>query len=226
MILRKIVSCDHLYPTTIFKLLLGKSIISSFLEKFVNMKNMGTNDFEIFYRSDSKIVNSKKNSYLLNLLNCKNFLKINNWFKYNIINFNNKDKDLKIIFDEKQDLLTGPFLADKFIVFYYSPEKLMLVFTYFPIHILEKKNGLSDDIVRELKSYVYDNVSKESFDEMVSSKIDKEIDIETLESPKSITARYSTNRNKIMKISNVFGNFNWSVVFKKSNKNNETKEEC
>ena len=136
MILRKIVSCDHFYPTTIFKLLLGKSIISSFLEKFVNMKNMGTNDFEIFCKSDSKIVNSKKNSYLLNLLNCKNFLKINNWFKYNIINFNNKDKDLKIIFDEKQDLLTGPFLADKFIVFYYSPEKLMLVFTYFPIHIL------------------------------------------------------------------------------------------
>ena len=47
---------------------------------------MGTNDFEIFYKSDSKIVNNKKNSYLLNLLNCKNFLKINNWFKYNIIN--------------------------------------------------------------------------------------------------------------------------------------------
>ncbi len=107
--------------------------------------------------------------------------------------------------------IVGPFLYRREIIFYNTIEKLLLIFTHFPIHSL-KLNERSDIMIREIKSYVYDNI------EFEIPKIFKEIDINDITKFNTLTTRFSTDGKEILKIIRIYDEYRWEFISKNLDK--------
>ena len=183
---------DVVYPTTIAKLLLSTVSINDFLKLSLDMQNLNTSYFNDFCEDfknnkiDSLPSDSKKDKLLYSICEAQSFIKMS----YNTT------------FDAG-DQYTHAYLSERMIIFYNTNTNLMIAFTYFPLHNLKTsviaKCGISDILVREIKSYVFDNVSPEKFEELVSSKVVSEMAHEDILKP-VLTTRYSRNYDEILKL--------------------------
>lgn len=114
----------------------------------------------------------------------------------------------------------GPYVSGKEIVFYFPNNQLLLVFTYFPLDRVfsvtnethaKGINYVDDNTVREIKSYVYDNVSLEDFDKIVTVKSTKDISFLEFKKYPILTTRYSSSSDELFKI---VQNYSWDFVLK------------
>lgn len=210
MILKKIFPCEHVYPTTYVKMLLGRNNINTCLKMFHGMKNLGADtsiDFINSYKSGENMpVLTKKNTFLSNVLSSDNFVFVDNWFQANGL-------------DELESEIAGPILSGREILFFHKTEKLLLLFTYFPLHMIQVKAPLDDIVMRELKTYVYDNFPQEVFEGFLEKVVPESVDAEKALSEKSMTTRYSKNPDELIKVVNVLGNHQWSIIRKDNHGN-------
>lgn len=195
MIIRELLKDPKsVYPTTISKLLLCKYSINKFLESFSKMTNRGTVYSEFLLNSHKKFDVFKR------VTSVDGFVKITDW-------------------GTLPDGVIGPFLNNREIVFYNTKENLMCVFTYFPLHALKDHELASDVLIREIKSYVFDNVESS-----VTPKVIQEISLNDLLKYKSLTTRFSVNSKKIFKIVRQYDEYRWEFVDKDNEDRFETTE--
>lgn len=172
------------YPTTISKLLLCRYSINKFLESFSKMTNRGT------VYSETLLNSHKKYDVFKRVTSAEGFVKISDW-------------------GTMPDGITGPYLNNREIIFYNNKDNLMCVFTYFPLHALKEYELCSDVLIREIKSYVFDNV-----DSSTEPNIIQEISLKDLLKYKSLTTRFSVNSSKIFKIVRQYDMWAWEIVDK------------
>lgn len=69
--------------------------------------------------------------------------------------------------------VVGPYLTNKYILFYNTVSNILMVFTFVPMNyaLHNVKNYKSDILVRDLNCYVLDNVSEQVFTEYVLNNI-------------------------------------------------------
>lgn len=181
-------NADGVFPTTIVKMLLGRRSIDKFLVSFSKMRNQGT------VYSEDVFSSHKKYGILKTVTSAPGFFKIAGW--------------------SCPEGISGPYLVGREIIFYNNKEKLLLIFTYFPLHAIEV-DSRNDILVRELKSYVFDNVTP--FENM---NIFEEIELEDIMRHNSLTTRFSSNPNEILKIVRIYDEHRWEFLTKTSNKLN------
>lgn len=208
---------NFVFPSTIAKILLSENSIINFLFEFENMKNMNTNDVkeQIKKFETSKETKelteglSKKNILLNKILSHKEYCYIPDFYKaFTITDYNDEE-------------IEGPYLSGREIIFYNNVKQLLLVFTYFPFHNIKNIN-YSDVLIREIKSYVFDNFPKDVFDKYIknvyiaSEKPD--INISDVMSNKILTTRFSKNSNEILRLVKINDMYQWEFVFKTEQK--------
>lgn len=200
MVVRDLIgNTTNVLPTTVIKLLLGRPTLNIFLDKFAEMKNNGSvENIDIInnlYDDAKYIPKTKKENALKKIVDANSFLEISNW-------------------DTGYDFVQGPFLSDREIIFYNDKSNLLLVFTYYPLHnVVKNKNVISDVLVRELKSYVYDNVPSE-LAKNIKSNVTKTINFNDLMDNKTLTSRFTSDDRDIIRIINIFDNYFWEIIRK------------
>lgn len=97
--------------------------------------------------------------------------------------------------------IIGPYIYDKYIVFYNPDNNIQMVFTYLPINysVYNIDNYKSDIIVRSLNCYVLDNVYNDVFKLFVSDRVinsDNKIDyVKDLLSHNTLAVKISDNKS-------------------------------
>lgn len=182
MIVRDLLNNSNIvYPTTIIKLLLCKNIIDNFVNSFSNMKNQGT------IYNDELFNSHKKFEILKSTLKSNEMFFIDGWSTPNGI--------------------IGPYLINREIIFFNKIEKLLLIFTHFPIHSINPCDR-SDVMIREIKSYVYDNI------EWVTPPNINKINYNDLFKHQTYTTRFSNNSNEILKVIKIYDEYRWQFLTK------------
>jgi hypothetical protein len=140
--------------------------------------------------------------------------------KYEIFNkVANNLSFLEVVGWKNPPNISGPYMAGREIVFYNTKDDLMCVFTYFPLHALKKEELHSDILIREIKSYVFDNVQKSNLNITECLNYDELLEYKTL------TTRYSSYSKDILKIVNSFDEYRWEIVPWTDDKNKITTEQ-
>jgi hypothetical protein len=119
-------------------------------------------------------------------------------------------EDGKFIYVENwpcPDNIRGPYLNGKEIIFYNDLEKVMLIFTYFPLHALQPHEKNSSILVEELKSLVIDNV-----DFTKNPEIEYSLDLNEIMKHNTLTTRYSKNSNEIFKLVRIYDEYRWEFI--------------
>lgn len=100
--------------------------------------------------------------------------------------------------------IIGPYIKSNYIIFYNVQKEIMIVFNYIPIRYLDHNtNNIKDLIVRDLNSYIIDNVNYDIFEKYVMKKTTTLLDFETeILSHNTISFKLSESNNtlKIMKL--------------------------
>lgn len=209
-----------IYPTTVLKLVLSKPNIQKYLEYFVNMKNMNSNEFiETFNKfkvsSDKTFLeNMKKKGIVLNkLLSSNKFYFIEGYL-------NECSADVR-------NNIVGPFVNGRELYFYHRTNNIMVAFTYYPIHNLKNENvELSDVLIKEIKAYVFDNVPDYIYSELFNLDTVINYNIEDIYKYNTLTTRYNDNPDDIFKIVKVYNNdYQWEFIKKSDNFTNDVTNE-
>lgn len=221
MIIKQVMSnCyNFVFPSTIAKILLSENSIVNFLFEFEKMKNMGSKDVEEKIKEFESTGNIKgssqgtKKDILLNkLLSNKEYCYIPDFFDAFAIKDIQESNDFQSI--------EGPYLNGREILFFLHNENLLLAFTYFPFHNIKKVN-FSDVLIREIKSYVFDNFSLDNFIKYVRTPYlnnKHDISLSNVMENKILTTRYSKNNNEILRLVKINDMYQWEFVFKTDNK--------
>lgn len=131
MIIRNILGTRDIQPSTVAKLILGKSFINEYLKPFSDMKKLTSEDESMKKPKKITLKDKLENQERL-------FYKLNDW------QFENG----------MENVVEGPFVNDLYIVFRHKIENIYIVFTYIPLHLL----AITDESVRELKYFVFNDL--------------------------------------------------------------------
>lgn len=94
------------------------------------------------------------------------------------------------------NLFEGPFIKGQYILFYNREKSILIVFTFMPLRYNILDELYKDIVIRDLNSYVIDNVTAEQFETYILDKVSSKFDFQEIIDQSTISLKLYLTKEK------------------------------
>jgi hypothetical protein len=98
--------------------------------------------------------------------------------------------------NEVNEVFEGPFIKGQYVLFYNKKKNILITFTFMPLRYNILDELYKDIVIRDLNSYVIDNVTNEQFETYILNKVSSDFDFKEIIKQSTISLKLYLTKEK------------------------------